>query len=81
MARCKDCYHYDVCMDYTELKNSEFAQNFDQAHIGCEHFVAKSEVRLKSDISRIVKKVASEIESNDKIDAMTAIYSVYDEIL
>ena len=46
MARCKDCYHFDVCMDYTNLKESEFAQNFDQTQVLCEHFVDKAWVTV-----------------------------------
>lgn len=41
MARCRDCFHFDVCMDYTNLKESEFAQNYDVVRPICEHFVDK----------------------------------------
>lgn len=39
---CGNCIHYDVCMDYTTLKESEFAQNFKGSDILCEHFKPKS---------------------------------------
>ena len=39
---CKYCIHYDVCMDYTTLKESEFAQNFKGSDILCDHFKDKS---------------------------------------
>ena len=41
---CKDCIHYDVCMDYTSLKNSNFAQNFNESDIICDHFKDKSRI-------------------------------------
>ena len=41
---CKDCYHYDVCMDYTSLKESEFAQNFNGSKVSCNHFKNKLQV-------------------------------------
>ena len=39
---CKDCIHYDVCMDYTTLKESEFAQHFEGSDVLCDHFKDKS---------------------------------------
>ena len=44
MPKCKDCFHFDVCMDYTNLKESEFAQNFEQTRPLCDHFVDKTYV-------------------------------------
>lgn len=41
---CKDCIHYDVCMDYTTLKNSNFAQDFNGSDIICDHFKDKSRI-------------------------------------
>lgn len=41
---CKDCYHYDVCMDYTTLKNSTAAQNFNGSDIACDYFKDKSRI-------------------------------------
>lgn len=38
MANCKDCFHFDVCMDYTSLKDSKFAQEFNETDILCDHF-------------------------------------------
>ena len=39
---CRDCYHYGVCMDYTSLRESEFAQTFNEVENICEHFKDKS---------------------------------------
>lgn len=39
---CKDCVHYEVCMDYTTLSESETAQKFDQVEKICDHFKPKS---------------------------------------
>lgn len=44
MARCKDCFHFDVCMDYTSLKDSKFAQNFNETDILCDHFKRAADV-------------------------------------
>ena len=44
MARCKDCFHFDVCMDYTSLKDSDFAQNFNETDILCDHFKRAADV-------------------------------------
>lgn len=44
MVTCKECFHYEVCMDYTSLKESEFAQNFDQRDISCDYFKNKNDV-------------------------------------
>ena len=41
---CKDCYHYDACMDYTSLKESIFAQNFNGSDTICDHFKDKSRI-------------------------------------
>lgn len=46
MPKCKDCFHFDVCMDYTNLKESEFAQNFEQTRPLCEHYVDKAFVTV-----------------------------------
>ena len=43
MASCKDCICFDACMDYTKLKESEFAQNIDGAEISCDHFKNKAD--------------------------------------
>lgn len=43
MSSCKDCVHFDVCMDFTKLKESEFAQNVDVAEISCDHFKNKAD--------------------------------------
>ena len=40
---CKDCIHYGVCMDFTTLKESEFAQNFNQAEMSCDYFKNKAD--------------------------------------
>lgn len=39
---CGDCIHYDVCMDYTTLKESKFAQHFEGSDVLCDHFKDKS---------------------------------------
>ncbi len=39
---CKECVHYEVCMDYTDLSKSELAQNFLETHLLCDHFKPKS---------------------------------------
>ena len=39
---CRDCYHYGVCMDFTSLRESEFAQTFNEVENICEHFKDKS---------------------------------------
>ena len=41
MASCKECVHYEVCMDYTFLEASEFAQNFDKQSDLCEYWEPK----------------------------------------
>ena len=43
---CKDCFHFGVCIDYTTLKESEYAQNFDGAEILCDHFRRRSDFVL-----------------------------------
>lgn len=40
---CKDCLHYDACMEYTNLSESEYAQNYDRQETACEIFKDKSE--------------------------------------
>ena len=44
MAICKDCVHYEVCMDFTTLKESEFCQNYDKQEDLCDYFKNKSDV-------------------------------------
>ena len=44
MASCKECFHYEVCMDYTILKESEWAQNYPGSDIICDHFKATADV-------------------------------------
>ena len=44
MASCKGCIHFDVCMDYTSLKDSDFAQNFNETDILCDHFKRAADV-------------------------------------
>ncbi len=41
---CKDCVHYEVCMDFTTLKESEFFQNYDKQEDLCNHFKNKADV-------------------------------------
>lgn len=38
---CKECVHYEVCMDFTTLSLSKFAQNFDHSDLTCDHFKPK----------------------------------------
>lgn len=40
---CKDCIHYEVCIDYTTLKESDFAQNFNETEKLCDHFKNKAD--------------------------------------
>lgn len=60
--RCKDCYHYEVCMDYTSLKESEFAQNFNQADTCCGHFVSQCDV---VDVVRCKDCKYGEVDENE----------------
>ena len=43
MATCKDCLHYEACMNYTNLKDSAFAQNFNKSDVICDIYKNKSE--------------------------------------
>lgn len=55
MSRCKDCVHYEVCMDYTTLSESEVAQNFDKTELLCDHFKPKSRfVELPCEVGQTV---------------------------
>ena len=40
---CKDCEHYEVCMDFTTLKESEFCQNYDKQEDLCDYFKNKAD--------------------------------------
>lgn len=44
MASCKECFHYRVCMDYTSLKESEWAQNYPGSDIICDHYKTTADV-------------------------------------
>lgn len=37
---CKDCIHYEVCMDYTTLAQSSM-KDFEEASVLCDHWVPK----------------------------------------
>lgn len=55
MSSCKDCVHYEVCMDYTDLSKSELAQNFLETHLICDHFKPKSRfVELPCEVGQTV---------------------------
>ena len=43
MFTCKDCVHYEVCMDFTTLKESEFCQNYDKQEDLCDYFKNKAD--------------------------------------
>lgn len=43
MFTCKDCEHYEVCMDFTTLKESEFCQNYDKQEDLCDYFKNKAD--------------------------------------
>lgn len=61
---CKSCFHYDVCIDYTNLKNSEFAQNYDQSYISCDHFVFKGFVSVMKNDKFLKMKSSMKIVKN-----------------
>lgn len=42
MSACQECVHYEVCMDFTDLKKSEIAQSGFQSDVLCEHFEDKN---------------------------------------
>lgn len=44
MASCKECIHFDVCIDYTILKYSKFAQEFNETDILCDSFKPTADV-------------------------------------
>ncbi len=39
MSVCKECIHYEVCMEFTDLKKSEIAQGCFQSDVLCKHFI------------------------------------------
>ena len=59
MSSCKDCVHYEVCMDYTTLSESEVAQKFDQVEKICDHFKPKSRfVELPCEVGQTVYDIS-----------------------
>ena len=44
MASCKDCFNYELCMDFTTLKESEYTQNYNRQEILCDHFKSKEQI-------------------------------------
>lgn len=66
---CKDCYYYDVCMDYTSLKESKYAQNFNGSEVNCDHFKDKFQVvELPCKVGDIVYICASVDCGKDKFE-------------
>ena len=44
---CKDCIHFEVCLDYTSLRETSFGQNFDEAEFLCDHYCGTKVIRCK----------------------------------
>ena len=52
---CKDCVHYEVCMDFTTLKESVFCQNYDKQEELCDYFKNKANfVELPCEVGTLV---------------------------
>ena len=40
MATCKDCFHYEACIDFSKIINAAM-----DVESGCDHFIDRSKVK------------------------------------
>ena len=81
MSACKDCFHFDVCMDYTALEESAFAQNFDQSDKCCEHYIPRKDVISRPCTLDVIKTVSNECMQDESIIPQGALHFAMDMIL